>query len=147
MTRIVFRVYAAPLALLLMISSLGGCGGSDAPDKPKSGLVIGKITLDGAPLPNAQVSFSPESKVTSSGTTNSDGAYELTFGANRGAVVGEHVVRIVTKIPGVRQHDAQGQVVADTSPDRVPAKYNAESTLTATVKAGENTFNFDLLSK
>lgn len=72
------------------------------------------------------------------GMTNASGQYELHYTNNvKGAAVGSHIVRIESL------DDAEGQ----STPVVVPSRYNVDSTLTAEVKAGENTINFDLTSK
>jgi len=124
--------------LLTCLVLFSGCMGGGA-DKlqPELGQVNGVVTLDGEPLPNALVDFVPAAAGhISSGTTDASGGYTLAYDAtNAGAALGEHVVRISTKIGAVGD------------PEKVPARYNALSELKATVKAGENTINFDLLSK
>lgn len=136
------------LGLFAVCLMLSGCGGAAVNDKPKSEKVTGKITLDGSPLANALVTFSPTDKRDSTGTTDAEGRYELKFGPNPGAVVGNHTVRIITKIPGVQQHDARGEVIPDNSPERVPPKYNVTTELNRDVVEGKaNVFDFELSSK
>ncbi len=115
-----------------VMASLTACGGggSDAPDL---GQVKGKITLDGAPLADASVSFMPEKVRASGATTDSSGNYELIYIRDEtGAAIGKHKV-VVTKLVDEKE--------------TIPAKYNTESELSADVKAGSNEFNFDLTSK
>ena len=116
-----------------------GCDGDG--DTPSLGQVTGTVTMDGSPLKGARVIFTPEVEGTvSSGGTDANGRYELLYGPrgeSKGAVVGRHTVRIET-VPSPGQEE---------SFVRVPAKYNEKSELSADVKAGENTFNFDLQSK
>ena len=72
--------------------------------------------------------------------TDERGRYDLMYTRDkRGAMVGEHTVRITTGTTGT---DAQGNEVP--VPQRVPPKYNARSELTAEVKPGKNKFNFPL---
>lgn len=126
---------AAPIALVAMASFVGcGAGG------PSLGAVTGKVTLDGQPLPGAVVTFDPGTSRPSIGTTGPDGSYKLNFTPEReGAVLGSHVVRISTAV-------VEGEGV--TAPkETVPANYNADSELSAEVKSGSNTHNFDLTSK
>lgn len=130
----VLRVSAA----VLVLAVIGGCsGGDDGKFKvPPLGTVKGTITLDGKPLADASVDFVPATARASTGRTGIDGVYTLTYDeSNKGAAVGEHVVKIRTKVE------------AGPSPELVLAKYNERSELKATVKAGDNTLDFALQSK
>src|SRR5688572_21672020 len=80
---------------------LSGCGGG-----PKMAKVMGVVTLDGKPYPNALVSFQPIGTADdpnpgegSVGRTDENGRFDLYCDAKRGAVVGKHRVRITT-VPG-----------------------------------------------
>jgi len=115
-----------------LVASLTACGGggSDAPDL---GQVTGKITLDGAPLADASVTFMPEKVRASAATTDSEGKYELIYIRDeKGAAIGNHKVT-VSKLKDEKE--------------TIPEKYSGETELTADVKAGANEFNFDLESK
>ncbi len=112
---------------------LSGCDGAPK-DLPKLGTVTGKVTLDGQPLPNAAIQFEAEKSRPSSAITDAQGKYELDFnGALKGAAIGNHKVRITTGKADQRE--------------KLPAKYHAQSQLTAVVKEGKNEINFDLTSK
>ncbi|MEQ8634245.1 hypothetical protein [Gimesia maris] len=123
-----------------------GCS-SGPDDVPETGTVTGTVTLDGAPLEEALVQFQPESGRISSGTTDAEGKYELDYtGTLKGAKIGTHKVSITTfKAPeeNLETKEAQKQLPKE----KVPAKYNKDTTLTAEVNAGENTIDFDLQSK
>jgi len=126
-------------AVALIVPALySGCG-------PAEGLasVVGKVTLDSEPLPDAYVQFtcSGENAGTSSGRTDSSGNYYLMFSrSKKGARIGPSTVKITT-------FDLDGtQVGVKRIPEKVPVKYNAKTELTADVKAGSNTFDFDLKS-
>jgi hypothetical protein len=95
------------------------------------------ITLDGTPLANATVVFTPQEPgmKPSRGITDASGRYELTYLRDRkGAVLGKHEVRVTTRT----EHKPT---------ERVPAKYNSRSELTADVTSDGETFNFDLTSQ
>ncbi len=131
-----FRAFACGLVLCGAVSLLG-CGGGG--DKPQLATVSGQVTLDGNPLANVSVVFESENGQVSYGGTDSTGKYELSFrdGA-KGAEVGKNTVRISTVLdhpepPGYK--------------DPIPAKYNADSTLSVEVQPGPNTHNFELQSK
>ncbi len=128
-------VLAACFLILACVISLPGCGRGDAPELGK---VTGVVTLDGQPLPEAQVDFLPAAGRPSSAETAQDGSYRLQYSADLdGALVGPHTVKIHTAVDGR----------VDRQKELVPPRYHAQTELTAEVKAGSNTFNFDLQSK
>lgn len=83
---------------LLVASTLGlvGCGAGTPADQPKTAKVTGHVKLDGKPLGNAVVTFSPTGTGRpSSGTTNAEGYYSLMYTMNvAGAIIGEHSVTV-----------------------------------------------------
>jgi hypothetical protein len=132
-------MFALAAACLVFAS---GCGGGAPKDAPNLGHVTGTVKLDGAPLSGANVVFTHTDGRSALGVTDASGKYEPSYSTAKGAVVGENTVRI-TWTPA-REHDEAGNV-KETGKE-LPAKYNTESTLKATVKTGENTFDFDLTS-
>ena len=133
--------YPAPgltiLAALALVLS-AGCG--DVPDN--LGRVSGKVTLDGQPLANATVVFSPKTAASQSiAVTDANGEYSLLYAAKiRGAEPGEHRVAVSTFTEG----DPDGDPPVAKVAERVPYKYNLRSELSATVSRGKNTVNLDL---
>jgi len=128
----------------MLIFSISGCFGSGGEPIPDLASVSGVVTLDGAPLDGAKIIFEPQQvtdngrRHTSSATTESDGSYTLEYNSEAsGATPGTHKVLII-KMPD--DPDQAGEQL-------VPAKYNDKTELTAEVKEGDNTFNFDLKSK
>ena len=99
----------------------------------------GKVTLDGQPLAEAFVVFSPTAHGTTSyGKTDAGGNYEMMFtDQEKGAWIGENLVRINTGDVG------PGGV---WSKESVPAAYNKNTTLKVDVKPRANVFDFDLKS-
>jgi hypothetical protein len=138
------RVVPHVLWPLLGLSLVGmwGCGGQG--DRPPLGSVSGTVTLDGQPLVGGQVTFAPETGRPSIGRTDSAGRYELFYVlATKGAKVGKHRVFI-----GWPPADDDAEPVAkDASRPPLPARYGQQSTLTADVNSGANTFDFALESK
>lgn len=131
--------YTIRLLTLGLLLATFGCGGDDG---PPMGTVEGTVTLDGKPLPNVLVNFNPGEFRPSEAKTDESGHYELIYTREKkGAVVGTHKV-VITSKTGV---DAEGNEIADEE-EKVPAKYNSESTLTEEVKAGANTIDFKLES-
>jgi hypothetical protein len=136
----------------------------DLPRQP----VSGRVTLDGKPLEQGTITFSPATELPTPGMVSiSGGSYSIP--RTQGLVAGTYKVSIqaadttepVEKfgdLPGIagrRQAEAadkkkRAEVLGKkgASPSQaVPAKYNTATTLTATVKDGEtNAFDFDLTS-
>lgn len=107
--------------------------------------VTGTVSLDGQPLPNAEVVFTPtEGGRPASATTDEAGKYDLLYTINeKGAPAGKYLVRIRTATTTTGD---DGRDVL--SPEKVPAEYNRQSELTVEVKDGvSNQFDFDLKSQ
>ena len=121
-----------PAALLMF----AGCGGSNA----DLSSVTGTITLDGEPLSDAFVVFAPvNGGTTAYGRTDSSGYYEMMFTDDEmGAWIGVNRVEISTGDVGAAEEGG--------TREKVPVTYNAETTLTADVQPGGNTFDFQLKS-
>lgn len=123
------------VAILGFCVLLAGCGSrSDV----KIGHVSGVVTLDGKPLSNAKVKFSPIAQGRGSyASTDSSGRYSLHYTYDQhGALIGEHTVTI------------NSEKSDDESPKDplLPGAYNVETKLKANVKGGSNTINFPLSS-
>ncbi len=123
----------AVIAIAVLLSSSGCSGSSTRPDLVP---VKGRITLDGQPLSKALVVFRSESGGRGSRSiTASDGSYDLIYLRGlKGAQPGTNTVTITTA--------TEGQPM-----ERVPRKYNKESTLIVEVPGPDGTINFDLSSK
>ena len=114
--------------------------GSGCNRGPAQGRVTGIVTLGGAPLPNAEVVFYPTNGGrASSGVTDANGRYELMikYGV-KGVLPGSHAVTISTRRPAT---DAAGSSML---PERVPENYRAAGALTAEVRPGVNTIDWNL---
>ncbi len=139
--------HACPWQLLFLVGGIVavalsiGCG--KPAHIPDLGEVSGTVTLDSKPLANATVTFAPTAGRPSAGTTNAAGQYSLSFvGDYTGAMVGSHTVRISTE-----QYIEREDGTTDYVKESIPPVYNKKSTLSASVKPGENTFDFELSSK
>lgn len=121
------------MAALLATTLASGCSKSD---RPPLGRVEGFVTLDGLPLTEAAVLFTPDGPGrTSIGRTDSSGRYRLAYLRDiEGADIGHHTVRITTASESIRK-------------ERLPRRYHAETQLSATVQSGGNQFDFALQSK
>jgi hypothetical protein len=120
---------------LMMLSATVGCGG--ASDTPELATVQGIVTVDGKPTANLLVEFQVKGDGGDSlGTTDASGQYTLThLSSEAGAAVGEYTVSITRENPGGGPAGGEQGLVAE---DPLPAKYNTNSELTATVKSGDN---------
>lgn len=123
---------------LLVTAALFGCcffTGCGNATSASLGKVEGAVTVDGAPVAGLSVLFQPAEGRPSEGFTDDAGRYTLTYvQPNDGAVIGTHTVRIESPPGPEAVHN-------------IPAKYNSKSELTAEVKSGSNTHNFELTSK
>jgi len=102
--------------------------------------------MDGKPLPNATIVFSPENGRPAGARTDENGNYVLNFTEGRqGAIPGKNTVQITTVRDA--EKDENNKVVVPGAKEMVPMEYNAASTLTFTVEPKKkNVANFDLKS-
>lgn len=148
-----FVLSCVPLLLLV------GCSTAPQMDYSKADLVevTGTVTMDGAPLAFAVLSFDSPDGQFSYAMTDEAGSYRLQFDMNKtGCTKGPKVVQISTsrKILGLNVADEgegaeeeEGEGGQRPSTETVPACYNKESVLTAEVSASKTTFDFDLKSE
>ena len=139
-----------PSGVLLCIVALviAGCGRSDLPEL---GSVSGTVTLNGSPLADAIVNFTPEQAGRpSTGQTDSSGQYTLIYVADaEGAVVGTHSVtieRITTDaaddLPDDPADLEEGQVMIEPLPDSA-----MDGSIVKEVKPGGNTIDIALAAE
>ena len=136
---------APALLLLPLVLSLVAVAGCDA--EPRHESVSGAVTLDGKPLDDAEVRFTPDGgEGLTVGSLAQNGRYSLPNPP--GLIPGKYRVSI----------SARGSAAASpgTPPDldlarpggpteRIPARYNHQTTLRAEVSAGgPNTYEFEL---
>lgn len=129
---------------ILPLLTIVGCGNHEGPELAE---VTGKIMLDGEPLPRVNLRFVPEQPggSPSFGGTNASGQYKLLFNAERtGAMLGKHRVEIEPTEP---ETDENGKPLPDAKVVKLPKKYLQPGALTAEVKPGSNTVDFELVSK
>ena len=124
--------------LCLLIFVCIGCGG------PKMAPVEGVVTLNGQPLVDATVTFTPtqaasDMNLTSFGRTDNEGKYSLEtmMEGKRGALVGKHSVRIALNIE--EEEDADIMSEEDFKKAELP-----EHDFQFDVTSGSNEANFDL---
>jgi len=134
-------------ALALVTLFIAGCGGGSDVDLAQ---VEGTVTLDGKPLAGVNLEFTPAgesggSPSYSSGPTDANGHYKLMYTFDKpGAMVGKHTVRITTAAPEGEDDEEDDETVIE---EKLPARYNAKTELTADVQPGSNTIDFDLKSE
>ncbi|MCS7238567.1 MAG: carboxypeptidase-like regulatory domain-containing protein [Thermoguttaceae bacterium] len=142
--------------LIVLMLVFAGCGSGGV----QLGQVRGRVTMDGQPLPNVIVTFTPVGGgMASTGTTNAEGYYELVCPQGKGAVVGQHKVSVRSQqgaggqAPEVRSDDPAYQYGGEASqaaappPEKIPARYNVNSQLVFEVKPGLNEINLELTSQ
>jgi hypothetical protein len=125
------------------LTLLAGCGG----DPMGRQAVSGTVTLNNQPLDQGRIHFAPAGKgPTESGATIENGKYRIPI--NSGLVPGTYKVSIFSydqKGAKVQSEEVPGDPGNTQFKERIPARYNAKTTLTAEVKsAGPNVFDFKL---
>jgi hypothetical protein len=111
--------------------------------------VEGKVTLKGVPLDTGFVMFVPEAvggAATQASTMIANGEYRIP--APQGLFPGKYRVALSSgdgKTPASDPNAAPGPTGNFASKERIPAKYNTETTLSVEVKAGaNNSFDFQV---
>jgi hypothetical protein len=152
------RIISIVVCLLLL--TLTGCG----QHHPETASVAGRITFNGKPVAGGQIMFYPDNGRPAMSVIDADGHYSLTtFKSDDGAMLGHHRVTIdarrnvkrkrtpkTTESPNTMEamlseegsdlHEAPK--VEWLAPERYASP--TTSTLTAEVKSGDNTVDFDL---
>ena len=137
--------------LLLPLVVLTGCGGVTGDNLDREP-VTGTVTLDGKPLSDGSIQLLPASshEGVAAGAMITDGKFSIE--RKEGLVPGDYRVVISSSEGGqatAPAGEAPGTVDPATLPkERIPAKYNINSSLTATIKPGtDNALEFPLVSK
>lgn len=146
-----FRSSALSAALCGLV--IAGCSGNPATYPPLAD-VRGVVTLDGEPIAAAIVTFKPEVGRTSSGETDAQGRYTLTYvGSTQGASLGTHQVSIVKRVLDPHYVQPRSEKAAGLPPmpeyiNVIPQRFTGlKSELIADVVAGSNTIDFALTSE
>lgn len=132
----VARRCVTPLLLLWLLGCGAGAGAS----------VSGHVTLDGAPLDDASITFVPAAggQRQAAWATVSRGQY--TISAQDGLGTGTFRVEIrALRATGEKANPNEPTMIP--AKEAVPSKYNSLSELTVEIKPGQNTANFDLKSR
>jgi hypothetical protein len=139
------------MVLLSLLTATAGCGSDDGPTLAR---VQGTVKHDNKPLANALVVFLPETPgaLSASGTTDNEGYYQLmTRSPGDGVLIGKHRVTVMARGPDQKLPEDQnptGLPGGNFVPGDplIPEKYFSPETsgLTAEVKSGKNTLDFEL---
>lgn len=131
-----------PMAGIVVVLSLVGCGGAKSRNLPKSP-VSGEVTFDGKHLPDGQIVFVHESGEMASVTFKDDGKYKASVAQGKNQVM----VKSVVITGGTDGPTRAASMEIQTS--RIPEKYStpALSGLEYVVTAGENKYDVELKSK
>jgi len=130
------------LLLLLAI----GCGKSGS----NRSAISGNVTLDGKPIEHGSILFTPieGTKGTVAGGPIEGGQYRLAN--DKGPAIGQnrveiHAMRQTGKM--VQKPLAPRGEMIEESVEAIPPRFNSASTLKTQIQPGENTANFDVVSK
>jgi len=130
----------------MLLAALAGCGGGGLDLVP----VSGTLRLDGRPVEDAAVMFSPvDGRPVASGTTDAQGTFRLTTTNKPGALVGEHRVTVTKqRVTGITEEGvvAPGGMHVEWL---IPERYSRADTsgLRVTVSPKEHEHTFDLSSR
>jgi hypothetical protein len=133
------------LFVAMAIISSGGCG-----DGSKRGAVEGGVKLDGKPVENGSILFTPiqETRGAVAGGEIHNGRYRLS--AKTGPAVGWNRVEIHAMLKTGKMvpkaFGAPGEMVPEQF-EAVPPKFNSESTLKYEIKSGDNAADFEVSSR
>ncbi len=132
---------AAVTAVIVVI--VAGCG--------RRAEVTGVVTLDGTPLSNGVVTFTPRSGGASAyATIGSEGRYTAQTGASAGLSPGEYVVTVAANVPAAEGGPTGPGPYSDgISPLSTPQRYadRSQSPLRALLNSGTQELRFELSSQ
>jgi hypothetical protein len=141
-------------SLLVLLPSLVTIGCSTSKDDLPRVPVAGTVDMDGRPLPEAVIQFYPigEKTATSVGANAQIVNGKFSIAREDGLVPGSYKVSISHQELKDVESNAQKKGTPSRSkvlgPERIPAKYNTQSTLKADIKAGgSKDLRFELQSK
>lgn len=124
---------------LVSLALAAGCDSG-----PAVGTVNGEVTLDGQPLAEGRVQFTPlDGKGQTAGDMIKDGKFKLEV-----PVATMKVEIYASKVIGQRKlYDTPTSPTVPVSVDIVPAKYNTNSTFVLEVKRGQQDAKYAVTSK
>ncbi len=126
------------LPVLLLASSLFGCGGS------KGNRVSGKVTFAGKPVPAGKIYFMPDGSKNNSGATGyaeiNDGAYDTSATGGQGVTIGAMIVAIEGFDPATAGKKEKG----DTSGEETTKSLFPRYETTVELPGSATTKDFDV---
>lgn len=136
---------AAFLAALGFLVS--GCGSAPEYEGEPRVALSGRVTIDDIAVDGGTISFIPQDpNLRVSGGTITNGLYSIP--EEKGAQKGKYRVEVRCPKPtGKKFKDPDTGEMKDQVVEGIPAKFNAQSSLTVTVTPDNPTLNFDLKSK
>ncbi len=141
------RAWRLPVAMVSIVAAMiAGCSNNDL----NLASVSGHVTLDGQPVPGVLVTYKPRELqgTTSYGLTNDSGEYQLMYTrTSAGALPGDYEVSLTPPPVASKSERAELEATGEaplSTPPALPARYQQAGILTATVKAGPNTIDFQL---
>jgi hypothetical protein len=108
---LVSRVNCTWASGFVVLIAATGCTDSPAGGNIEFGEASGVVTYQGAPLSGARVMAMPEKGPLATGTTDADGKFTLSSGANKGVAVGK--VRVAVSIPEASSDASPPPVMTD----------------------------------
>jgi hypothetical protein len=133
-----------------MASAAFGCSGAPegTPEIPRVA-VSGEVTLDGKPLPGGKIEFVPlgSQSAETAVADIEDGRYSIIRAV--GPSPGKHKVKISSrKSVKIAEGQEPGGGPNKKEPEKIPKKYNAQTTLEVDIPAGGSVdLKFDMQSK
>ncbi|UUO06091.1 hypothetical protein M4951_22365 [Blastopirellula sp. J2-11] len=130
-------------SLATIVLALVGCGREGVPRVE----VSGAVSLDGQPLKEGMILFSPTGEGPSASGDIREGSYEIERDA--GPSPGNYRVEIrAYRDTGRKRKDAATGLMEDVIVGIIPPKYNNQSTLAVEIQPdGPNEHNFELQAK
>lgn len=125
------------VAIVLPVVFLTGCGGSAR--------IEGNVTLDGQPVDGGTIAFvSPDGQGGNAGGRIQGGKYAIETKLPPGAYKVE--INWMKSTGKQLPNKSDPGTTVDETKQVIPMEYNTQSKLTADIKSGSNTFNFELKS-
>jgi hypothetical protein len=112
---------------------------------PAGSAIQGRVTLDGAPLDEATISFVPLDPENSTPGWTKLALGHYTIAAAEGLKPGKYRVEI-RALRATSKANANDPTLMEAK-EAVPSRYNSQSQLIAELKAGKNSKDFDLKTK
>jgi hypothetical protein len=113
------------IALLLCITVVGCGGASDAPTLVK---VSGVANFQGAPLPDATLTFYPSEGPVGVARTDANGEFQVRTNGTLGAIIDTHKVTVAVAAAATEAPPMDGNEMAVANKSTLPKKYADKET-------------------